>query len=151
MVHSQSIERESISEVVAIEDANELLFVAQCGFEDTKGCYKLMHGYTVRAHSCHEAAATKLLFNFLLYRLVAILKPKGKPAQVFSTDCKRPRYRPQGSSHGFPEEPKLELVQLGRFFRKILWLGFLGGCPILGGHWFVFKRLALKDFFRFLF
>ena len=49
-----------------------------------------------------------------------------------------------------PEEPKLELAQPRRFFRKISWPGSFGGCFVLGSHWRVFRRLALKDFYRFL-
>ena len=40
----------------------------------------------VSAHSYCEAVVAVILFNFLLCRAVVILKPKGKPAQVFWTN-----------------------------------------------------------------
>ena len=90
---------ESISEAAAIEDANALHFVAQCGFEDTERSDSSTHGRTTRARSCRRAVAAVLLFNFVLCRAVVVLKPKGKLAQVFGTDWKRPRCHPQGGSH----------------------------------------------------
>ena len=61
----------------------------------------------------------------------------------------------QDVTHGeapkiLPEEPKLELVQLGRSFNNISWPGFFGGCIVLGSHWCMFRRFALKNFYRFV-
>ena len=44
----------------------------------------------------------------------------------------------------------MELAQPGRFFSNISWPGFFGGCTVLGSHWRVFRRFALKDFYRFV-
>ena len=81
------------------------------------------------------------LFNFLLCKAVVVVKPKGQPAQDVAHREARTIT---------PEEPNLELAQPGRFFSNISGPGFFGGCTVLGSHWRMFRRFALKDFYRFV-